>query len=91
MTTSRGNPNKHHKKCKKYLNSKLSRQVKEVVFSVGHSAKPGKMKFVGIGHNPRHAGRKPHMVHQCNACEIVFLNVRALTEYNMRNNHKDRE
>ena len=90
-TKSRGNLNKHHKKCKKFLNSKLSRQVKEAVFSVGPSAKPGKMKFVGIGRNPRHAGRKAHMVHQCDACEIVFFDARALAEHKRRKNHKDQE
>ena len=52
----------------------------------GTPAKPWKMKFVGIGRNPRHAGRKVHMIHQCDACEIVSLD-----EHKRRKSHKDRE
>ena len=50
-----------------------------------------KNEVCGIGRNPRHAGRKAHMVHQCDACEIVFFDARALAEHKRRKNHKDQE
>ena len=54
--------NLHKKVCQKYLDSKLSLFEKESVSSCGPSVEHKKMKFAQIGRNPRHVGRKVHMI-----------------------------
>jgi len=73
----RRNLNYHKKVCKKYMDSKLSPLEKEAVFGCGPSIKPKKMKFAGIGRNPRKSGRKAHKVHQCKECDLMFTDARA--------------